>query len=247
MNPFAKHLTASTFMEQIKKYLYFRLHERIKMDAPIIPKAYADPDMTISLDTGRNLVYFYFVVFSDVNDVTSRETHLTAMMQNPGVLFGVITDGQEYMIYEMNVNSQLVNKGPFSLSQMCHYLNTNWIELGLYPPLEVNDYSYTKSGGKPDLIIEKIDAPYLILSNTAVASGVANPIPLTMDMLTNLLGFTQNQYGDFSLNGFIVTESNGKFFHHGKQLTYLSQLQQSYRRDRGELKIDETKLPSFII
>lgn len=247
MSPIANHLTMESFMLQIKKRLFFRLHEHIKMDAPIVPKGSADPDMTIICDTGRNLVYFYFADLSNANEVDQKEKCLTAMMKNPDVLFGVITDKKKYLTYETDVNNQLICKGHFSLAQMCHYLNSFWIDLGLFPPLEVNDYSYTKSGGQPDIIIDKLDASYLIVSKTAVASGVAYPIPLTYDMLTLLLGFQPNGSGNLELNGFVVNNNSGEFFHNGKRLIYLSQLQQCCRREMGELAIDETLLPNYII
>lgn len=247
MSPIINHLTAGSFMLQIKKYLFFRLHEHIKLDAPLIPKGSADPDMTIICDNGRNLVYFYFADLSNANEVGLKEQCLTAMMKNPEVLFGVITDKQKYLIYEIDTNAQLKCKGHFSLAQMCHYLNSFWIDLGIFPPLEENDYSYTKSGGLPDIIIDKLDAPYLIVSNATVASGVAHPITLTIDMLINLLGFTQEPNGDLTLDGFTINVLNDSFFYKDKHLIYLSHLQQCFRRDKGELTISETDLPNFII
>lgn len=248
MSSIANHLSAGSFMLQIKKYLFFRLHEHIKMDAPLFPKGSDDPDMTIICDTGRILVYFYFADLSNANEVGHKEQYLAAMMKNPDVLFGVITDKQKYLIYEIDVNNgQLKCKGHFSLAQMCHYFNSFWIDLDVFPPLEVNDYSYTKSGGAADIIVDKLDAAYLFGSQTAVASGVVHPILLTYDMLTTLLGFQPNSNGDFELNGFVVNNISGEFFHKGKRLNYLSQLQQCCRREMGELTIDETLLPNYII
>lgn len=235
-------------MLQIKKYLFFRLHEHIKLDAPLIPKAPSGPDITIVCDNGRDLVYFYFADLSNANEVGFKERCLTAMMKNPDVLFGVITDRQKYLIYEIDTNAQLKCRGHFSLAQMCHYLNSFWIDLGIFPPLEENDYSYTKSGGQPDIIIDKLDAAYLIISKTAVASGVAHPIKLTINMLINLLGFAQEPNGDLTLGDFTINVLNGVFFYKGKQLVFLSHLQQCYRRDKGgELMINETDLSNFII
>ena len=246
MGPIANHLTLGSFMLQIKKYLFFRLHEHIKMDAPLIPKGPTDPDMTIFCDTGRILVYIYFADLSNANELVHKEQYLAAIM-NSDVLFGVITDKQKCLIYEIDVNAQLKCKGHFSLAQMCHYFNSFWIDLDVFPPLEENDYSYTKSGGATDIIVDKLDAAYLFGSQTAVASGVAHPILLTYDMLTLLLCFQSNSNGDLELNGFVVNNNSGKFFHKGKRLTYLSQLQQCYRREMGELAIDETLLPNYII
>ena len=234
-------------MLQIKKYLFFRLHEHIKMDTPLIPKGSTDPDMTIICDTGRILIYFYFADLSNAKEVAHKEQYLAAMMKNPDVLFGVITDKQKYLIYEIDINTQLQCKGHFSLIQMCHYFNSFWIDLDVFPPLEENDYSYTKSGGATDIIVDKLDAAYLFGSQTAVASGVAHPILLTYEMLTLLLGFQPNSSGDLELNGFVVNNNSGEFFHNGKRLIYLSQLQQCCRREMGELAIDETLLPNYII
>ena len=95
--------------------------------------------------------------------------------------------------------------------------------------------------------MDKLDAAYIFGSQTTVASEVAHPILLTYDMLTLLLGFQPNSNGDLELNGFVVNNNTGKFFHKGKRLTYLSQLQQCYRREMGELAIDEILLPNYII
>ena len=137
---------------------------------------------------------------SNANELVHKEQYLAAIM-NSDVLFGVITDKQKCLIYEIDVNAQLKCKGHFSLAQMCHYFNSFWIDLDVFPPLEENDYSYTKSGGATDIIVDKLDAAYLFGSQTAVASGVAHPILLTYDMLTLLLCFQPNSNGDFPVPG----------------------------------------------
>lgn len=237
---------ARILIDKIKAKLYFRLHERIKINVAV-KKAYETPDLQINLDTDRHLVYLYVLDLNDNRELSERQRNLNYYLKNTEVLFGVITNGNTFLLYKNDAYDKLSLLGEHTLEEMCHYLNSFWIDLGLFPPLEVNDYSYTKSGGQPDIIIDKLDASYLIVSKTAVASGVAHPIPLTYDMLTLLLGFQPNSNGDLELNGFVVNNISGKFFHKGKRLTYLSQLQQCYRREMGELAIDETLLPNYII
>lgn len=247
MDVVTKFSIASQLEFRMKPHLFFRLHEHLEMIAEGT-KPYEEPDLQINLlDYGHSLAFFYVIDFADVEEETVRKKHLNALLRDPQSLFGVITDGQAFHIYENDENDCLNFLGHHSLNQLCHYFNSFWIELGLYPPLEENDYSYTKSGGATDIIIDKLDAAYLFSSQTAVACGVAHPILLTYDMLTLLLGFQPNSNGDLELNGFVVNNISGKFFHKGKRLTYLSQLQQCYRREMRELAIDETLLPNYII
>lgn len=243
MNATQKFSIASQLEFQMKPYLYFRLHKRIVMSAPAA-KAYEAPDLQINLDTNRHLVYFYVVDFSDSNELALRELHLNYMLKNTESLFGVITDGTTFRLYENNAYDKLALLGEKTLEEMCHYFNSLWIELGLYPPLEENDYSYTKSGGTTSIIVDKQNGAYIIGINAAV--GVAYPIPLTEVMLTNLLGFVDDGKGNYEFNGFGVKLLNNDFFHNGKKLEYLSQLQQCYRRERGELPVDIAMLPYYI-
>ena len=239
MNPVQKFSIASQLEFQMEPHLYFRLHERIKMCVPA-QKAYETPDLQINLDTDRHLIYFYVVDFSDNKELYVRESHLNYLLKNTEVLFGVITDGTVFRLYKIDAYDKLTLQGENTLKEMCHYFNSQWVELGLYPPLEENDYSYTKSGGNTAIIIDKLNASF------SAPSGVAHPIPLTVKILTQLLGFTIAENGKYGLNGFEVQTLNNVFFHNGKKLEYLSQLQQCYRRERGELTIDETLLPNFV-
>lgn len=243
MNATQKFSIASLLEFQMKPHLYFRLHERIIMSASAT-KAYETPDFQINLDTQRHLVYFYVLDFLDSKELALRETHLNTLLKNTESLFGVITDGNAFRIYENNSCGNLILLGEKTLEEMCHYFNSRWIELGQLPPLEENDYSYTKSGGTTSIIIDRLDAAYIIGINAPV--GVAYPIPLTAVMLTNLLGFVDDGKGSYDLNGFIVQLSSNIFLHNGKKLEYLSQLQQCYRRERGELAIDEILLPNYV-
>lgn len=244
MNATQKISIAGQIEHQMKPYLYFRLHERIIMSAPAA-KAYEAPDLQINLDTKRHLVYFYVVDLSDTKELTLRESHLNYLLKNSESLFGVITDGNAFRLYENNAYDKIVLLGENTLEEMCRYFNSLWIEFGQYPPLEENDYSYTNSGGAPSIIIDKLDAAYAIGTQAAFV-GVAYPIPLTAVMMTNLMGFVDDGKGNYDLNGFIVQLSSNIFWHNGKKLEYLSQLQQCYRRERGELAIDETLLPNYV-
>lgn len=245
MNAAQKHIIAGQLESHMKPLLYFRLHERIKMCAPA-QKAYETPDLQINLDTNRHLIYLYVVDFNDNNEMAVRKSHLNNMLKNTEVLFGVITDGTAFRLYRNDIYDKLSFLGEKTLQEMCHYFNSLWIELGQYPPLEENDYSYTKSGGSTAIIIDKLDAAYFVDVMKAVPGGVAYPIPLTIKILTQLLGFTAAGNGVYDLNGFTVQEVNNQIFYGSKKLEYLSQLQQCYRRKMGELPIVKTLLPNYI-
>lgn len=246
MNAETKFSIASQLEFQMRPHLYFRLHEHLQMIAEG-NKPYEKPDLQINLlNSSRSLAFFYVIDFADVKELSVRQQHLNSLLIDPQSLFGVITDGQTFHVYENDANDSLNCLGHHSLSQLCHYFNSLWINLGLFPPLEENDYSYTISGGAPDVLIDKLKAAYLFTSQTAVASGVAHPIPLTIDMLISLLGFVRDANGDLELNGFIINCNASDFFYKGKKLDYLSQLQQCYRRSMGELTIDVNELVKFI-
>ena len=245
MDPIQKFSIASQLEFQMEPLLYFRLNERIKKSAPA-QKAYETPDLQINLDTNRHLIYLYVVDFNDNDEVAVRQSHLNYLLKNTEALFGVITDGTVFHLYRNDICDKLILLGKNTLQEMCQYFNSQWIELSQYPPLEENDYSYTKSGGNTSIIIDKLDAAYFVDTMSAVPGGVAYPIPLTIQMLTQLIGFSSIGSGKYELNDFEVQVLNNIFYHNSIKFEYLSQLQQCYRRERGELIIDEILLPNYI-